>query len=344
VQREVPGNGLVDVNFVYSRSVHDVTRDNDLANAFPGNGTTIKFADGSTPGTITFVRTDGFSRYRALTARYDKRFNKRYQFTASYALSRLEATNTDGLGLGNTLLVNRNVKANFGPASLDRTHRLTLNGIANLPWGFRISGVSAWSSGLPVTALVGSADLAGTGITTSLLPGTHRGSLGRDVDSVKKLNALIKSYNLSTAGKALPRPGQIAPYLIEYPDSLRFGDSFISQDLQLSKVFKIRERLTIEGTAQVFNLFNISNLVGAAGLPGSEFNGTLTNIAASAVGTPSGGFRLGSDGSLLTAAGDRVVAGVNRASSVASLGAIRPVIPSGSGIPRAFQLGLRVSF
>ncbi len=344
VQRELPLNSVLDVNFIYSRSVHDVERDVDLANLFPGNGAPITLGDGRPPtGPITLVRTDGFSRYRALTARWDKRFSRHYQLTASYALARLETTIPDGLGLGGGALVNRNIQANFGPGALDRTHRLTVNSIVELPQGFRVSLISAWSSALPTTAFVGSADLNGDGINGDLLPGTHRGSLGRDVDSTTKLNELIRNYNKSAGGSALPRGGR-APFIPEVADGIRFGDSFISQDLQISKIFRVKERLKIEATAQVFNLFNISNLVGSGGLPASAFNGTLTTLAATSAGAPPTGFRLGSDGSLINAAGNRALAGADVRSGFAGLGATRPFIATGTGLPRAFQFGLRLSF
>jgi hypothetical protein len=160
---------------------------------------------------------------------------------------------------------------------------------------------------------------------------------------VQKLNALIVAYNQSTAGKPLPRGGR-APFLLEVPDSVRFGDSFISQDLQLAKDFKIREKVTIELTAQMFNLFNVSNLVGAAGFPGSAFNGTLTTVNADSTGNPTGGFKLGSNGGLLNAAGNRALAGIDRASAFASFSAVRPSIPTGTGLPRAAQFGLRIRF
>lgn len=344
VQRQLPWDMVVDTNFLYSRSVHDFTRDIDAANIFPGNGVPITLGDGTKPTKqFTVVNSDGYSRYRALTVRLDKRFSRHVQYTASYALSRFETTVPDGLGLGGGALVNRNVKANFGPGSLDRTQRLVLNGIVDLPFGFRASLLSTWYSGLPPSIFVGSADLNGDGINGDLLPGTKRGSLGRDVSSVSKLNALIRAYNQSTGGKALPRGGR-APFVPEVPDSVRFGDSLISQDLQLSKDFKIRERLHIEATAQVFNLFNISNLVGAAGLPSSAFNGTLTTITADNAGNPTGGFKVASGGGLTNAAGNRALAGVDRASSFASFSAVRPSIPTGTGLPRAAQFGLRIKF
>src|SRR5262249_62046361 len=103
--------------------------------------------------------------------------------------------------------------------------------------------------------------------------------MGRDIDSVDKLNALIRNYNQTLAGKLNPR-NQRLPYLFEYGPGLKFSDSYISQDLQVSKIFRISERARIEATAQVFNVFNISNLVGAAGLPSTPFTGTLTTSSA----------------------------------------------------------------
>ena len=343
VQRQLPADMMLDVNFLYSRSVHDFTRDVDGANIFPGNGAPITLGDGTAPAKqITIVNSDGFSRYRGLTARLDKRFSHHLQGTVSYALSRFETTVPDGLGLGSGALVNRNVKANFGPGSLDRTHRLTASAMWNLPLGFRASLLSTWYSGLPVSIITGSADLLGNGVNGSLLPGTHRGSLGRDVDSVDELNGLIRAYNLSSAGKTLPRGGR-APFILELPAGTRFGDSFISQDLQIAKDFRVREKLTIEATAQMFNVFNISNLVGPAGFPGSAFNGTLTTIASDTAGRPTG-FTLTTDGGLNNAAGARALAGVDRATSFASFSNVRPSIPTGTGLPRASQFGLRFRF
>jgi hypothetical protein len=305
-QRELPMNSVLDINFIYSRTVHEFIRDIDAANFFPGNGPPIRLGDGSLPNrAITVVRSEGFSRYRALTAKLDKRFANRYQFTASYALARVETAVPDGLGLGGGALVNRNVKANFGPSALDRTHRFTFNGIVDLPYGFRLSLISTINSALPISALV-PADLNGDGITGDLLPGTHRGSLGREITSIAGLNALIREYNATVAGTRLPRGGN-APFLAEVPAGTRFGDTFISQDLQLSKIFRITERLRIEGTAQLFNILNVSNLVGPGGLPSSAFNNTL-------------------------------------GSGFGSLSATRPSIPTGTGLPRAAQFGLRVSF
>jgi hypothetical protein len=346
MQRELPFRSMIDANFVYSRTEHEFMRDLDAANFFAGNGAPIVLGDGRPPtNTITNITSNGYSRYTALTVKLDKRLSNHYQFGVSYALSKLETTTADGLGLGGGTLVNRDVQANFGTGPLDRRHRLTLNGIVELPMGFRLSTISTFYSGVPASILVGSADINGDGINGDLLPGTRRGSLGRDVNDVAALNAGIRAYNLAYAGTLNPR-GQRLPFVVELPDGTGFGDSFISQDIQLSYVLKLQGRVRVEATAQMFNAFNISNLVGPAGLPSSPFSGTLSTLAA----LPAG-FSLTSDGSVRDASGDQALAGTTRlpngnliTTTFGHFGAVRPSLPTGTGLPRAVQFGLRVSF
>lgn len=346
VQRELPFGSVIDVNFIDSRTEHEFMRDLDAANFFPGNGTPIVLGDGRAPtNTITVITSNGYSRYRALTMKVDKRMSHHYQFSVGYALSKLETTTADGLGLGGGTLVNRNVQANFGTAPLDRRHRLTLNGIVELPKGFRLSSISTVYSGVPNSILVGSVDINGDGINGDLLPGTRRGALGREIGDVGALNSAIRNYNRTLAGTLNPR-GQRLPFAVELPDATGFGDSFMSTDIQLSYVLKLRGRVRLEATAQMFNAFNISNLVGPAGLPSSPFGGTLPTLSALPLG-----FSANSDGGLRDASGSPVLAGVSRlpngnliTTSFGSFGAVRPSIPTGTGLPRAAQFGLRVSF
>jgi hypothetical protein len=345
-QRELPFNSVADVNFIYSRTEHEFMRDLDAANFFPGNGTPVILGDGRAPtNAITVITSNGYSRYKALTMKIDKRLSHHYQLSVGYALSKLQTTTADGLGLGGGTLVNRDVQANFGVGPLDRRHRLTFNGIVELPKGFRLSSISTIYSGVPNSILVGSADLNGDGINGDLLPGTRRGALGREIGGVAELNSAIRNYN-KTLGGTLNLRGQRLPFAVEMPDTVKFGDSFISHDLQLSYVVKPRGRMKLEATAQVFNAFNISNLVGNAGLPSSPFGGTLPTLA-----TLPAGFTAAADGSLKDASGAAVLAGVTRLPSgslipttFGSFGAVRPSLPTGTGLPRAAQFGMRVSF
>ncbi len=60
---------------------------------------------------------------------------------------------------------------------------------------------------------------------------------------------------------------------------------------------------------------------------------------------------MGSDGSVRDASGNQALAGTTRlpngsliSTTFGSFGAVRPSLPTGTGLPRAVQFGLRVSF
>ena len=84
VQRELPFRSMIDVNFIYSRTEHEFMRDIDAANFFPGNGAPIVLGDGRAPtNAITKITSNGFSEYKALTVKFDKRLSNHYQFGVS---------------------------------------------------------------------------------------------------------------------------------------------------------------------------------------------------------------------------------------------------------------------
>ena len=52
----------------------------------------------------------------------------------------------------------------------------------------------------------------------------------------------------------------ISPIVL--PGRISAGDSFISQDLRLTKKLDIKEKVTLSLIGEVFNLFNVANLTG----------------------------------------------------------------------------------
>jgi hypothetical protein len=49
------------------------------------------------------------------------------------------------------------------------------------------------------------------------------------------------------------------------PPTFEFGDSFLTQDLRLSREFSLHDRWKMTLIAEVFNLFNVANLSGRSG-------------------------------------------------------------------------------
>jgi len=211
--------------------------------------------------------------------------------TASYALSRFKAFGGDTLGLGATVTDLNNIRKEFGPAGLDRTHRFVLSAIYDVPFfrkstdrfkrdvlgGWQVSLISTAFSGLPQSVFLPHfADLSRTGTFQSYLPGTGEGSVGRTLNSVSDLNRMITAYNTnitnlgddcgadSPTGRCdsnFPGFGDPLVRLALLPEGTQIGgDSVISQDLRLTKTFSFSENLKLDLIGEVFNVFNIANL------------------------------------------------------------------------------------
>lgn len=286
VQRELPGKMIFQGDFNYRKGVHEVL-------VYDANHFGSEFGEKTAFGnSIFYADSSGFSTYMAGLFRLDRRFSNGFQMTASYALSRFKAFGGDALGLGAGVTDLRNLRREFGPAGLDRTHRFVLSGIYDLPFfrkstdrfkrdflgGWQISLISTAFSGTPQSVFLPNfVDLSRTGTFQSYLPGTATGSVGRSANSVGALNALITAYNASiptlgdNCGLANSPTGRCDSTFPTFFDPIvRLallpagtqigGDSVISQDLRLTKTFSFNERLKLDLIGEVFNVFNIANL------------------------------------------------------------------------------------
>jgi hypothetical protein len=189
----------------------------------------------------------------------DKRFSNRYQFTASYALSRLT-----GFFLKGGTPEDADAWFKFhGPLSSDATHRFTFSGLVSLPANFQASLIAVYASRPPFNARVpGTVDLDGDGQGGDTLPGLKINDLGRGTGKTE-LFQLVNQYNTNVAKptcNATFSTCTIKPLLL--PPSFSFGDNFQSEDIRISKTIRFKERYAVEGIFEIFNIFNIANLTG----------------------------------------------------------------------------------
>ena len=307
MQRELPGKMLLQADFNYRKGVHEILV-YDLNHAGAVSGPALNTTNSpqcatfSTlcDGPINSTDSSGFSTYKALLVRLDRRFVDGFQFTAAYTLSRLKNFQGDALGLGEGLTNLNNFRQDFGPGGLDRTQRLVLSGVWEIPYfrksdnglkkhvlgGWTLSVISTAFSGLPFSAILpDGVDLSGTtagltGAGVSYLPGTRPGSIGRNIRSVSQLNKLIDDYNSKYAGKTDPY-GTPLRALAHLPNGIQMGgDSVISQDLRITKGFRFSESMKLEVIGEVFNLFNVANLTGVTdiAIPAAEDVGTNPSL------------------------------------------------------------------
>ena len=173
-----------------------------------------------------------------------------------------------------------------------------------LPARFHLSSIVTLASGVPMDILVPGG--------TQRIPQLQRNAGGRLFHTGAELNAFIQQINAGGgfAGEPLP--------LVR--DDARFSDRFSSVDLRVARVFELGERVTLEPMVEVFNVFNVTNVLGFSK---SNYSGFSNVLVRDSNDPSSAGFlRSSSFGKPVTTAG-----GV-----------------FGSGGPRAFQFAARVSF
>lgn len=257
------------------------------------------------PDSVTNLESSVKTKYDGLLLSVEKRLSNHYQFRASYTLSKaFNYANDDQIPFSNGPLNPTNLQLEYGPTPNDQRHRFTFSGSMDLPYGFHLSPIFTLASGVPMDILVPGG--------AQRIPQLQRNAGGRLFHTGAELNTFIKQVNTSGgfAGQPLPLVA----------DNARFSDNFNSFDLRVSKVLTISERVKIEPLVEVFNLFNVTNILGVSK---SNYSGFANVLVRDSNDSSSSGFlRSSSFGQPVTTAG-----GV-----------------FGSGGPRAFQFAVRVTF
>jgi hypothetical protein len=216
--------------------------------------------DECSQGAITVWIPEGRTVYNGLLVKLQKRFSHRMQFTASYALQNDKGIPSQTSG-GSGVDLN-NYFQNFGP--ILPKHDLNISGLVNLPYGFELSVNNAIISRTPFAPYISGIDINGAGNSTAfalneVVPGISYGCFGYSC-SKSDLQKAVAYFNATYAGKKDAR-GVTIPTLT-LPTDFQFGDPTYDTDMRLTKVFRIKERLSLSLYGEVFNVFNIANLSG----------------------------------------------------------------------------------
>ncbi len=200
---------------------------------------------------------------------------KDWTLAGAYALSR-----TDRFDFSRD---NDDLHAFSGPTEFDRTHMLSVGSLFEVPGGVRVNSIWRFFTALPLSVFVPQVtasaaeifytDFSGDGTVGDVLPGTTRGSYGRDLGcGAVALNRALDSYNSSQAGTLTPAGqalvgaglftpvqlqalGAVSPSVLRAPVGQVCLDSFITTDVRISRPLKLwRERITVEPAWEWFNL------------------------------------------------------------------------------------------
>jgi hypothetical protein len=257
------------------------------------------------PDRVVNLESSVKTKYDGLLMSLEKRFSNRYQFRASYTLSKaFNYANDDQIPFSNGPVNPNNIQLEYGPTPNDRRHYFTFSGGVELPYGFQLAPILTLASGVPMDVLLPDA--------SSRIPILQRNAGGRQFKTGAELNSFLTQLNAAGGVNGQPLP------LVR--DDARFNDNFSSFDLRFSKVFSFGEKARLEPIVEVFNLFNVTNVLGVSNVNYSGFSNVLTRDSSD----PSnpGFLRSSGFGAPVTTAG-----GV-----------------FGSGGPRAFQFAVRFSF
>jgi hypothetical protein len=345
--------------------------------AFPGYtlaGGVAPLGSGAadTVGELDMLNPIGRSVYNGLQAKLVEQVKnlapgvKSANFQLSYSLSKFisQVQDQDFINVA----VNNNAPLQFtGPNALDRTHQISFGGTFDLPFFTKLSLIGHFDSPLPQNLSlpqmtsggeIFATDWTGGGYATGQaglpVPGSNLGAFQRNIN-IDNLQNFISNYNthfagsLTPSGNALvsggvmtqgdmqslawvmPALGSVQPGAVGFPWLKSF-------DFKAAWPIRVKERLTIEPSVSIFNIFNFSNSFLPGNLPGGV-NGTLSpsdptcGASQTCASTPLASSSLGGVGS-------SVYGG-------SSLTPYRDSFQSGTyalGAPRQFEFGLRFSF
>jgi len=269
------------------------------------------------PDIVKNLESSVRTKYDGLLVSLERRFANRFEFRASYTLSRSSNyANDDQIPFSNGPIDSNDLRREYGPTPNDQRHRFTFSGVFHLPADIRVSPILTLASTVPIDILLPDG--------SSRVCELQRNAGARQFKTGAELNAALIQIN-AAGGSLCPnadpstgfKPRVLVPLV---RDDLKLGDNFSSLDLRVSKVFRIGERWTVEPIAEVFNLFNVTNVLGVSNVNYSGFSNVL--VRDNNDPSSSGFLRSSSFGQPVTTAG-----GV-----------------FGSGGPRAFQFAARVTF
>ena len=296
IQREFLGTYVVRADYLHNFGTHFIIGRTigQVFNPVVGGPDLVKNLESS-------VKT----KYDGLLLSVEKRFAKGYGFRASYTLAKaFNYANDDQIPFSNGPVNANNLQLEYGPTPNDQRYRFTFAGIFDAPLGLRLAPIWTVASGVPQDILLPDG--------SSRIPTLQRNAGGRLFKTGAELNTFLHEINLAGGTNGQPLP------LVR--DDARFNDSFNSFDLRITRPIRLGERVQLEPIAEVFNLFNVTNVLGVSNVNYSGFANVLVRDS-----------------------NDPASPGFLRSSSFG-----RPVTTAGgvfgSGGPRAFQFAARLTF
>lgn len=285
VEQQIAANTSISVGYVGSHGYHELLSiDANLPAATicpaspcpasypagtPFYPTNAPLANSSVANTTHWF-SQGVSSYHGLAVDVNQRISHGLQFRGVYTFSKAL---DDGDNVNTSVATNSpafvanplDPKADYGRASFDIRHAGVINATYDLPFGRRPGESNAW-----VARILGNWQVSGIETLLSGLPFTPQLSYNPSNDGDTR-NPVRPSINPGFTGTVITGgPNQyfnpnafIQPLLGTYGNVGRNtlpGPSLVETDISAAKKFALSERLGLQFRAEIFNLFNHTNL------------------------------------------------------------------------------------
>jgi hypothetical protein len=256
------------------------------------------------PDRVVNLESSAETGYDGLLVELERRFATRTGLRVAYTLSSASNyANDDQIPFASGPVDPNDLTRENGPAPHDQRHRLVVSGVLDVGGGFQVAGLWTLGSGVPMDILMPDGQ--------SRVPILSRNAGGRRFSSADELNAFLRDANASGGVD-----GELLPLV---SDNARFNDRFNAVDLRISRSFAVG-RARLEAMAEVFNVFDVTNILGTTNL---NYSGYMNVLARDSSNPADAGYLRAS----------RFGTPVSTAGGV-----------FGSGGPRALQVGARVRF
>jgi hypothetical protein len=266
LQRELPGQLVVEVGYNANHFVNDWRQiDGNPAPAGAGDiNARRRFTTAVIPGTndqitlsnVVRIQKDGWSRYRALQTKVEKRYSKGVSVLASYAWSRTTS-------LGSFFQNENDIDAEVSVSDNDRTHYFVGSGVWELPFGHDRAIGRTWGGvanaafgGWSLSPIVTLASGAPLNLTVNGNPSnTGQNDRPNVVGDWQLDNPTPEQWFNTAAFVANDR------YTFgNAPRNLLRGPGLFNVDVVLKKSFKVSDRVTADLRFESFNATNTTPL------------------------------------------------------------------------------------
>jgi hypothetical protein len=264
IERNLPGNFVLSTGYTGSQGRRLFSR-TYINTIDPSTG--VRPLEGF--GKIDLKRNDGNSSFNAFNVSLNRSFTGGFLFTLQYLLSHSENDGSVGGGESNAAQDVACRKCDWGPSVFDVRHNLVASAVYNLPFGkgnqfahgglpaailggWTLSGINLWHTGHPLDVTLD--------IDSSYVPDGNSSNVRPDVLSGVSVVPTHQGPDnwVNPAAFAAP-PTDVNGTILRFGNA---GRGLVrapitwQTDIALSRVFKLTERVSLEFTAQAFNVFN----------------------------------------------------------------------------------------